>query len=231
MRTLPAVKKTAIAALAAAIFLAAAQGAAAAPHTAYFKVSLLATQDVTWTKQLTYRTNCGSGTLQLEGKSDSALDIRTPHAQPAVAQRLGNGRIALRFRGGGALLPVVGTLTRHGVSYATGQTPETTAGCPKPGPPVDSDCGTRHFGVHSTIGVGYYTPPEWPYESGPVPLTDAIALTGPSVPDGAGSSSSGAQARTATTSCAVRSTSPKARTAAPDSSRPSCCSARTATSR
>ena len=187
----------AAAAAAAVLALGAADGASAASRTAYFKVGLVASQDVTWTKQLTYRAGCGSGFIQLRGNGESALRMRTPRPQPAVAQLHRNGQVTLRFRGSGALLPVVGTLTRHGTSSATGQTPETTSGCPKPEPPVAPDCGTRRFGGHSSIGVNYLTPADSP-DREPDPdldlapltgrdlnlgsLTDAIVLTGPSVP-------------------------------------------------
>jgi hypothetical protein len=190
-------KKMFAVAIAATALLAGAQSASAASRTAYFRVSLVASQDVSWTKQLTYRTNCGSGFVQLRGNGESALRMRTPRAQPAVAQLHRNGQVTLRFRGGGALLPVVGTLTRHGKSYATGQTPETSSGCPKPGLPVTPDCGTRRFGGHSSVGVSYLTPADSP-DREPDPdldlapltgrdfnlgsLTDAIVLTGPSVP-------------------------------------------------
>lgn len=190
-------RKTITATLAAALVLVAAQSASAASRTAYFKVGLVASQDVSWTKQLTYRTNCGSGFVQLRGNGASALRMRTPRPQPAVAQLHRNGQVTLRFRGSGALLPVVGTLTRHGTSSATGQTPETTSGCPKPELPVAPDCGTRRFGGHSSIGVNYLTPADSP-DREPDPdldlapltgrdfnlgsLTDAIVLTGPSVP-------------------------------------------------
>jgi len=176
------VKTTVTLALAAVLALAAAQGASAASRTAYFKVSLVASQDVTWTKHLTYRTDCGSGLMGLEGAGASALRVRTTRAQPAVAERLGDGRIALRFRGGGAALPVVGTLTRHGEGHATGQSAE----CPQPGSPVAPDCGTRRFGGHSTIGVGYYSQDEWPSDLDTPPLTNVIGLTGPSVPGWSG---------------------------------------------
>jgi hypothetical protein len=176
------VRTTLVVAIATAIVLLAPQGASAAPRTAYFKVGLVVSQDVTWTKHLTVRTSCGSGTIQLEGNGTSALRVRTPRPQPAVAQRLTNGRIALRFRAGGALLPVVGTISRQGESYATGLTPGTGSGCPPPEPPVASDCGTRRFPENTTVGVGYYTEEDWPYDSGPPPLGSAIALTGPSSP-------------------------------------------------
>jgi hypothetical protein len=191
------VKFALVVALAAALALVAADGASAGSRVAYFKVSLVASQDVSWEKHLTYRTNCGSGFIQLEGQGKSALRIRTPRPQPAVAQLRRNGQVTLRFRGSGAMLPVVGTLTRHGASYATGQTPETTSGCPKPEPPVAPDCGTRRFGGHSSIGVNYLTPADSPdrepdpdLDLGPLTgrdfnlgsLTDAIVLTGPSVP-------------------------------------------------
>jgi hypothetical protein len=102
-------RTTVVVALASALALAVAGSASAASRTAYFKVSLVASQDVSWEKHLTFRTSCASGFVQLEGNGASALRIRTPRAQPAMAQRRGDGRVALRFRGGGALLPVVGT--------------------------------------------------------------------------------------------------------------------------
>jgi hypothetical protein len=173
------VKTTATLALAAALALSLANGALASSNTAYFKVSLVASQDVTWTEQLTYRTDCGSGFMQLEGNGTSALRVRTTRPQPAVARRQSDGRIALSFRRGGQALPVKGTLTRHGASHATGQARDD---CPDPGSPVASDCGTRRFGGHSTIGVGYYTQDEWPSDLDTPPLTNAIGLTGPSVP-------------------------------------------------
>jgi hypothetical protein len=175
------VRITLFVALAAAISLALAGNAYAAPRTAYFKVSLTASQDVTWSKHLTF-SSCGGGTVQMEGNGTSAIRVRTPRAQPAVAQRVTGGRVTLRFRKGGALLPVVGTITRNGVTHATGGS-STGAQCGRPEPPIASDCGTKQYPSDATIGVGYYSPQDWPYQSGPTPLIPSIALSGPASPE------------------------------------------------
>jgi hypothetical protein len=164
-----------------AIALSIAGSASAASRTAYFKVSLTASQDVSWTKHLTYTSSCG-GTTQLEGEGTSAIRVHTPRPQPAVAQRLRGGRIALLFGHGRSAVPVVGTVSRHGVSYATGGSPAAGPGCGSPEPPVASDCGTKPYPAGSEIGVGYYTPEDWPYHYGGEPLVRSIAISGPAAP-------------------------------------------------
>jgi hypothetical protein len=104
--------------------------------------------------------------------------VRTLRTQPAVARRVTGGRVTLRFRGGEALLPVAGTISRQGVSYATGGT-APGPNCARPEPPIASDCGTKQYPSDATIGVGYYSPQDWPYDSGPPPLIPSIALSGP----------------------------------------------------
>jgi hypothetical protein len=169
------VKTALLAAAAAALALVAADGATADTRVAYFKVSLVAKQDVSWTKNLTFP-GCGGDKVLLQGKGSSAIRVRTPRAQPAVAQRLKGGRVTLRFRRGGALLPVAGTISRQGLSYATGGS-STGASCGRPEPPIASDCGTKQY--PSDAAIGYYTPQDWPYDSGPTPLIPSIALSGP----------------------------------------------------
>jgi hypothetical protein len=171
------VRTTLFLALAAAIALSVAGSASARSRAAYFKVSLVAKQDVSWTKNLTFP-GCGGDKVLLQGKGSSAIRVRTPRTQPAVAQRLRDGRVTLRFRRGGALLPVIGTISRQGVSYATGGT-APGPNCPRPEPPVASDCGTKQYPSDAAIGVGYYSPQDWPYDSGPPPLIPSIALSGP----------------------------------------------------
>jgi hypothetical protein len=170
------VKTTIIFAMAAAVALAAAASASAA-NTAYFKVRLVASQDVSWEQHLTFN-GCAGGKVQLEGKGSSDIRVRTPRPQPAVAKRVAGGRVLLQFRNGGALLPVVGTITRNGWTSASGGT-ATGPNCGRPEPPITPDCGTKHYPTDATIGVGYYTPEDWPYHSGPTPLIPSIALSGP----------------------------------------------------
>jgi hypothetical protein len=172
------VRTTLVVALATAIALSITGSASAASRTAYFKVSLVAKQDVSWNKHLTFP-SCGGGTIQMEGNGTSAIRVRTPRAQPAVAQRVKGGRIILRFRGGGALLPVEGTITRNGVSYATGGGTTKDPSCGRPEPPITPDCGTKQYPSGAAIGVAYYSPQDWPYDSGPPPLIPSIALSGP----------------------------------------------------
>jgi hypothetical protein len=171
------VKNALVVAAAAALALGVADSASAGSRVAYFKVSLVASQDVSWEKQLTFD-GCGGDKIQLEGKGSSAVRVRTPRPQPAVAQRAAGGRITLRFRNGGALLPVAGTITRSGWTAATGGS-GSGAECGRPEPPIASDCGTKHYPADAKIGVGYYTPEDWPYHSGPTPLIPSIALSGP----------------------------------------------------
>lgn len=167
-----------VVAVAAAIALSVAGSASAAPRTAYFKVRLVASQDVTWEEHLTFN-GCGGDKVQMEGKGSSGIRVRTPRAQPAVAQRVRGGRVTLRFRDGGPLLPVAGTISRQGWTHASGGT-ATGPNCPRPEPPVASDCGTKQYPADAAIGVGYYTPEDWPYDSGPTPLIPSITLSGPS---------------------------------------------------
>jgi hypothetical protein len=130
---------------------------------------------VTWSKHLTFN-SCGGGKIQ--GNGTSAIRVRTPRAQPAVAQRVTGGRVTLRFRKGGALLTVVGTVTRNGETHATGES-STGPSCGRPEPPIASDCGTKQYPSDTAIGVGYYSPQDWPYDSGPTPLIPSIVLSGP----------------------------------------------------
>jgi hypothetical protein len=62
------VKTTLVVALAAAIALSVAGSASARSRTAYFKVSLVAKQDVSWTKNLTVP-GCGGDKVLLQGKA------------------------------------------------------------------------------------------------------------------------------------------------------------------
>ena len=175
-------RKTLVAAITATVVLAVAQGASAASHTAYFKVRLVASQHVTWSKHLTFD-SCGGGKVQLDGSGTSAIHVRTPSAQPAVARRVGGGRVTLAFRNGASLLPVVGTISRNGVSSASGGGSATDPKCTtRPEAPITPDCGTKPYPGGTTIGVGYYTPEDWPYNSGPTPLVPSLVLTGPGAP-------------------------------------------------
>src|SRR5215217_6355055 len=134
----------------AAIALLALALAPAGAHatTTYFKVSLTARQDVTWTEDVTYQT-CG-GTTTLQGKGSSTLRFHTPKPQPAVATRA-RGRV-----------PTLWFKNQSAVTGSSG-----TPRCPPTGgaSAIPPDCGTKAIPAGATGGIAYYTPDRWDFKT------------------------------------------------------------------
>jgi hypothetical protein len=123
------VKFAPVAAAAAALALVVADRASAGSRVAYFTGSLVASQGVSWEQHTTSPT-CDGGSADIEGSGTSALRLRTPRPQPAVARRV-RGALggALSFGKRDAGLPVVGTITRKDVNHATRVTPGKRPPC------------------------------------------------------------------------------------------------------
>jgi hypothetical protein len=156
--------------------------AAKLSRTAYFKVRLSASQEVTWSEDVNV-TSCAGGISNIRGSGKSTLQIHTPRPQPAVAKRVGGYKEAtLAFRRGKIMVPVAGTLTRNGSTQASvvqqGDTP-----CRKEGGGVAPDCGSRQLPANSEIGVDLESPQSWPYYESPTPLIPSIVLEGPYADD------------------------------------------------
>ena len=174
----PLVLLVALPALAVALALALATRAAAAPSTAYFRVSLTAAQDLSWSERATYRL-CDGGTVDYAGAGHARLRVRTAESQIAVATRRGGHHPpTLLFSAGKANVPVVGTVTRDGERHPTAVRPAKPGACGDPLPPVAPDCGAKAYPAGTTLGVEYFEPSEWPF-SGPTPLVASIVLVGP----------------------------------------------------
>jgi hypothetical protein len=156
---------------------AATPAAAEAARTAYFKVSVAAPQEVTWTMDVTGEA-CDGAIIATQGAGRSSIRVRTPSPQPAIAERApAGGTTTLRFRSGRVDVPVVGVLTRSGTRSRSVVAPGGDGGCGdhSPQPP---DCGTRPYPRDARLSVEYLPPDHWRFGD-VAPLVPAIVVSGP----------------------------------------------------
>jgi hypothetical protein len=142
--------------------------AAAAGAPSYFNVSLTATEDLTWSKDI------ATAACAVKGEGRSSIRVRTVSAQPAVADRVGGGRVRLSFRGGKPFLPVAGSYSRQGTLEPT-VVEDARDRC---GSAKRTDCGARRYPAGAFVQLkprsgslllrGPYTPRIWnPFRSCP----------------------------------------------------------------
>jgi hypothetical protein len=168
-----------VAVLALIIAIAApASHAARKPPVAHFKVSLTATEDLTWTEDTLARACGGKATVAVKGKGRSRIRVRTIAPRPAKAIWMGTKRRAVYFEVG---LPVTGTYSRTGKvqrSLAGGTDCTSREWEPKPA----RDCGTRRYPRTAMVVAVWATPDHFP-PSAVAPLVPSMYVMGPWVPD------------------------------------------------
>lgn len=173
---------TVLAASAVALVGAAAPAGAKLSKKAYFDVKIAASQQVSWTRDTSFRL-CGDGTGTQTGKgsADLTFDIGPKHW--VEARRVPGDRMAtLQFEGKLGPVHPTGTMTRLG--QVQGQTTKQPSGsCPQPQPPQD-DCGTLPLPPDTQLGMGYISPATWSY--GGHPKAMSLVLTGPVSPSWSG---------------------------------------------
>jgi hypothetical protein len=169
---------TVVAAGVVALVVAAAPAGAKLSKTAYFDVSIAATQQVSWTKDLTFRL-CGDGIGVQTGHGSADLTFAIGSKHWVRAQRVPGPRLAtLEFSGKLGPVQAIGTFTRLGEVH--GQTTKEPSGyCPKPEPP-QNDCGTFSLPADAQLGMSYISPATWTSWMYPGhPKTPSLVLTGP----------------------------------------------------
>jgi hypothetical protein len=169
---------TVVAASAVALVVAAAPAGAALSKKAYFDVTIAASQQVSWTKDLTFRL-CGDGTGVQTGHGSADLTFAIGPKHWVEATRTKDARLAtLEFAGKLGPVQAIGTFTRLGEVH--GQTTKEPSGyCPKPEPPQD-DCGTFNLPADAQLGMSYISPATWTSWMYPGhPKTPSLVLTGP----------------------------------------------------
>jgi hypothetical protein len=169
---------TVMAASAVAMMIAAAPAGAKLSKKAYFDVSLAATQQVSWTRDVSFRL-CGDGTGVQTGRGSADLTFGIGPKHWVEATRVAGPRLAtLEWAGKTGPVHVSGTFTR--LAQVQGQTTKQPSGyCPKPEPPQD-DCGTFNLPADAQLGMAYISPATWTSWWYPGhPKTPSLVLTGP----------------------------------------------------
>lgn len=164
---------------AAALALAAAAPAGAKlANRAYFDVRIAGTQDVTWTRDLSFRECGGTGTQNGQGSASLSFDIGLLHW--IEARRVPGDRVAtIQFDGRPGGVRPAGRFERQGEFHGS-STVQPSAQCPKPDPP-QSDCGTLDLPADAQLGMAYISPATWSsYRYLGHPKYMALVLNGPS---------------------------------------------------
>jgi hypothetical protein len=164
--------------LAASTLPAAHADAKKLPQTAYFKVFVTATQDITWKRDETIK-SCA--VVRLQGNGSSHVNLRTNGWQPVTAERL-HGRVTFSFPGGTGSAPAAGTLERKGNQQGTTIVPPAPGACPQPYL-TPEDCGFRAYPTGARLSLMWDRPDDWLSSDGPPPLVPSLHLGGPYVPD------------------------------------------------
>jgi hypothetical protein len=157
--------------LATALAAVALPAAPAVAKTAHFKVSIKATQDVSWSEDIFAR-DCAGGVTETVGggRSHMAVHTRRPVRVDARRER---GRMVLAPR---RQLKVAGTMRRYGALTHPGD--DTGHHCGHV-TPVERDCGQRTFPDDAQLSLELVDPRDWEDAYGPVPLGPALLLKGP----------------------------------------------------
>jgi hypothetical protein len=178
------VKSTALLIVLAATFALTAPAGANLSKKAYFDVSIAGTQQVTWTRALTFRECGGTGTQNGKGSADLTFGVGNKHW--VEARRVPGDRVAtIEFEGELGPIHPTGTFRRYG-EFSGSSTVQPSAQCPKPDPPR-SDCGTLDLPADAQLGIAYISPASWPsWRYLGHPKSMSLVLNGPVSPTWAG---------------------------------------------
>jgi hypothetical protein len=146
----------------------------------YFRVQVVATQDVHWSVDATAHA-CGSGVFHTTGHSESKSVVTTVGWQPVTVRRV-KGNALFTFNGGNGEVPATGHLQRFGDQQTTVVTAPAPGACPQ-AIPTAQDCGTRSYPAGTKLIFEWNRPQDWPYQDDPTPLVPSLHLIGPNVPN------------------------------------------------
>jgi hypothetical protein len=147
---------------------------------AFFGVKIRASQDVTWTRNMTAR-GCSDSITVLTGKGEAHLRAHQRGNPWVIAKRIDGKRATLTFSNGTVGVPAVGTFSRTGeLAGSTSKPPRDPGACPQP-VPTEPDCGTLALPGDAKLYLAYAMPATWGYGK-PVPKQPSLVLTGPNSP-------------------------------------------------
>jgi hypothetical protein len=150
------------------------------PSKSYFRVQVVATQDINWSVDVVAH-SCGGGAFHTIARSESKSLVTTAGWQPVTVRRV-KGNVLFSFKGGTSEAPATGHLERNGDQQTTVNPVPPPGACPKP-IPTARDCGTRTYPAGTKLIFEWNRPKDWPYRDDPTPLAPSLHLIGPNVPN------------------------------------------------
>src|SRR6478736_4957759 len=133
----------------AAAALAVAAAAPASAKDALFAVKISATQDVTWTRDMTVQ-GCSDSIMVLTGKGDAHLRVHQRANSWVSFKRVDSHRAVLS-----AVVHAGGSFSRRGEVASHASTPPRDPGACPQAIPAASDCGTRALPGDATLSLAY----------------------------------------------------------------------------
>jgi hypothetical protein len=143
--------------IAAALAVSASAPAGAKLSTqAYFRVDVLAYQNVEWSDHATIK-GCSNSVLSVNGQGDGSVIARDHNDPWAVARRTGN-RATLLIQNEGPAFAAEGDVSRHGqVNADFTKPPDDPRDCQRPDAP-QNDCGTQLLPQGALLYLSYTRP-------------------------------------------------------------------------
>jgi hypothetical protein len=170
-------KRVLIAAAALAVVAATPSAHAALSKKAFFDVEIRASQDVTWTRNMTVQ-GCSDSIQVLTGKGEAHLRVHQRGNRWVIAKRIDDKRATLAFPDGTVGVPAAGTFSRKGeLGGSTTKPPRDPGSCPR-GIPTEPDCRALSLPDDAKLFLSYETPATWTYGK-PVPKGPSLILNGP----------------------------------------------------
>ena len=148
--------------------LAVAAAASASAKEAFFAVKISASQDVTWTRNMTVQ-GCSDSIMVLTGKGEAHLRARARKGAWIAVTQIDSKRAMVRSGLGAPVIHAVGTFSRAGELGSHASTPPRDPGACPQGIAVPSDCGTKALPDDATLSLSTMTPGK-------------LVLTGPDSP-------------------------------------------------
>jgi hypothetical protein len=153
---------------------------AALSKKAFFGVKIRASQDVTWTRNMTVQ-GCSDSITVLTGKGEAHLRVHQRGNPWLIAKRIDDKRATLTFSNGTVGTAAAGTFSRKGeLGGSTSKPPRDPGACPQP-IPTEPDCGTLALPGDAKLFMSYVLPITWSYGA-PVPKGPSLVLNGPYSP-------------------------------------------------
>jgi len=134
----------------AAAALAVAAAAPASAKEAFFAVKISATQDVTWTRDMTVQ-GCSDSIVVLTGRGDAHLNVHQRADSWVSFKRVDSHRAVLSA----AVVHAAGSFSRQGEVASHASTPPRDPGACPQAIPAASDCGTQALPGDATLSLAY----------------------------------------------------------------------------